>query len=628
MDLTRLQVSHAFAMTRSEQRNEAAKNPSRGGPELPVSGGGGATRLANWLWWLLVGASLAVAMGAWMVWRYHAQVSRLQARLPAMPDVSARPAALDAALREAGRKTLTAKLAHNGVVELARLYHANGYNQEAEACWRILGAEQPQEARWSYYLADLRRTTSDDAGMVSLLEQTVKLAPDYAPAWLKLAEWEFKTGRLETAERDYRRRLALRPADPYARLGLARVALQRDHREEGKQMIEEIVRDVPIFSPAHNLYAEMLAADGDAGGAKKQRFLSRIAGRFREAEDPWLEELQAWCYDPSRLAVWASIDDMTNHGDRGVALLERAIKLAPDDARDYTELGRVYLHLGNAAKALAAFEQGLRLRDAPSDLFAGLSEAHRALNQPEKALEAADRGLALMPDAADLETARGIALEAAGRLDEAVAAYRLVVKQKPNVCEMNYDLGNALLRLGRSEEAYEYLNRALELEPTFPRALIVLGESELEAGRLEEAARYVRPLYDYYPGSVSAQRLMTRWCLQSGVAAARAGRMAEAEGNLRDGLAISPNLPELHGRLGLLYAQQRRFTEALDQLEAYHRLKPAEPMASLFLGQVYANLGRIDDARRVLAEGEQLARQAGDSATAAHCTDVLNQLSK
>jgi Flp pilus assembly protein TadD len=121
---------------------------------------------------------------------------------------------------------------------------------------------------------------------------------------------------------------------------------------------------------------------------------------------------------------------------------------------------------------------------------------------------------------------------------------------------------------------------------------------------------------------------MTRWCLQGGVAAARAGRMADAERDLRDGLAISPDLPELRGRLGLLYAQQRRFPEALEQLEAYHRLKPTEPMASLFLGQVYADLGRTDDARRVLTEGEQLANQAEDSTTATHCRDALAGLPK
>lgn len=596
------------------------------GRSPPVSGGDGPARVATRVRWLLVAACAAAALGAGMLWRRHAAQDQLRASLPVMPDVSAQPAALGTALRAAEQKALSARRSLEGVGELARLYHANGYYQEADACWRILQAKQPREARWCYYLADLRRMASDDAGMVSFLEQTMRLAPDYAPAWLKLAELEFKTGQLDAAERDYRRRLALVPGDPYASLGLARVALQRDRRDEGRRMIEQLVREVPAFASAHNLYAEMLAEAGDADGANMQRFLSRLAGRFREADDPWLEELQAWCYDPSRLAVLAAIEDMTNHGDRGVALLERAMKIAPGDARGYDQLGRVYLHAGNTAKALMSFEQGIKLPNASADLYAVLAQTYVDLSQPEKALQAVEPGLALMPDAPELQTAHGIALQAAGRLEEAVGAFRRAVKLAPNVCEANYNLGNTLLQLGRKDEAYASLKRALELQPTFPKTLIVLGQSELEAGRLDAAAQYLRPLYSYYPGSVSARRLMTWWCLQSGVAAARAGKMEEAERHLRDGLAINPDLPELRGRLGLLYAQEGRFAEARDQLETYHRLQPTAPMASLFLGQVYAHLGRVADARRLLSEGEQLARQSGDKATEEQCTQALRQL--
>lgn len=574
----------------------------------------------------MVAAGVAAALGGGLLWRRHVEREQVRASLPALPDVSTQPAALGTALRGAAQKALSTRQSLEGVGELARLYHANGYYKEADACWRILHAKQPREARWCYYLADLRRMASDDTGMVSFLERTARLAPAYAPAWLKLAELEFKTGQLDAAERDYRRRLALVPGDPYANIGLARLALQHGRRDEGQRLIEQLVREVPAFAQARNLYAEMLAERGDADGANMQRFVVRLCGRFREADDPWLEELRAWCYDPSRLAVWASIEDMTNHGDRGVALLERAMKIDPGDARGYHELGRVYLHVGDAAKALTLFEQGIKLPNASANLYADLSQAYLDLKQPEKALQAAEQGLALMPDAPELHTARGIALQTAGSLEEAIGAFRLAIKFAPNVCEAHYNLGNTLFQLGRKEEAYVSLKRALELVPTFPKALIVLGQSELEAGRLDSAAQYLRPLYKFYPGSVSARRLMTWWCLQSGIAAARAGRMDEAEKRLEEGLAINPEMPELRGRLGLLYGQEGRLAEARDQLEAYHRLQPTEPMASLFLGQAYAHLGRIDDARRLLSEGEQLARQSGDKATEEQCAQALGKL--
>jgi len=584
-----------------------------------ASGRAGPARARTWLRGLAVVLGVAAAVGAGLLWRRQAAWERWRASLPALPDVSTRPPALGAGLRGAEQKALSARAALEGVGELARLYHANGFYREAEACWRILRATQPREPRWCYYLADLRSMASDAAGMATDLRQTLELAPDCAPAWLKLAELEFKAGDLEAAERDYRRRLALVSGDPYASLGLARVALQRGRREEGRRLIEKLVGEAPGFASAHNLYAELLAGQGDADGAAKQRYLSRLAGRFREADDPWLEELRAWCYDPSRLALLASIEDMTNRGDHGVALLERALQIAPDDVRGYSELGRVYLRLGNTAKALTLFEQGSKLPHVPADLYAALSATYVDLNRPEQALAAARQGLAKMPDALELQTAYGSALQASGRLEEAVEAFRRVVQRAPNVCEAHFNLGSALLQLGRTAEAYASLQRALELEPTFPKALLMLGQAELKAGRLETAAPYLRSLYKLYPGSAPAQRLMAWWCLQNGIAAARAGRSDEAERSLREGLEISPEMPELHGRLGLLYAQAGRLAEGRDQLETYHRLKPAEPMASLFLGQVYAGLGRLDDARRLLSEGEQLARQSGDKAAEEQC---------
>ena len=85
-------------------------------------------------------------------------------------------------------------------------------------------------------------------------------------------------------------------------------------------------------------------------------------------------------------------------------------------------------------------------------------------------------------------------------------------------------------------------------------------------------------------------------------------------------------MPELQGRLGLVYAQQGRFDAAATALESYHRLKPEEPMSSLLLGQVYARLGRSSDAIRLAGEAARLARDANDQATLAQANATLRAL--
>jgi HemY protein len=493
----------------------------------------------------------------------------------------------------------------------------------------LLRSEQSREARWSYYLADLRRTAGDDTSLAAFLAETVRLAPDYAPAWLQLADFEFKTGRTEEAETHYRRRLALVPRDAYAKLGLARVALQRGNRTEARQLIEEIVRDTPDFSTAHNLYAEMLSADGQADAAFRQRNLGREAGRFREAPDPWLEELQQWCYDPKRLALLGTAAYQTRRGDRGVSFLQRALQLAPDDPASYQALGTLYLQLGQPEKAQPIFEQGLQLPGRGHDrvmLAVNLAESMRLQQRSADALRVIQAAMVDAPNAYELHGELGALLVDVGRIEESVQAYREAVALAPDDADLNFSLGSNLLALGQREAAIGYLKHSLTLQPTYPKTLILLGHLALDAGQLEEARRYWQPLYDSHPEQPTARHVLALYHFRAGEAAAAKKDLAAAEQHYRDGLAIEPEYAEIQASLGVLFLMQGRPADALPSFEAFHRLRPKDPQSSLFLGQVYAQLGQIAEARKIMTEGEQLALRAGNQETAGYCREILNHL--
>lgn len=586
--------------------------------------------LRRWVGWLtLVAACAALGAGSVVAWRWHRLPDRVQAGLPAPPSLTGQPAALVELLAAAQRKAMVRGTALDGVAELGRVYHANDYPHEAATCWRLLRAEQPANARWCYYLADLARSAGDYVIFEERLRETVELDPDYSPAWLQLAELKFKTGRMDAAESDYRRRLALVPGDPYATLGVARVAWQADRRDEARRLIEQVVRDTPDFPPARNLLAEMLALEGDTAGAAEQRRRARLAGRFREADDPWLNELNDWCRDPKRLYLLSAIQFQTHRGDRGQGLLERAIQLAPHDPAGYELLGSTQLKLGEPAKARETLALGLEQAQGtkPSPMhFVYLAQACRELRQPEEALRVVERGLAEADDAFELHDARGVALGELGRYAEAVEAFRAAIARHPNDATANSNLAMALLSLGQIDEARDWLGRALALQPTHPQALSVLGRMELDAGRLEAAGEYLRPLYETYPEMPEARHLIAAWSRRAGMAAAAANDPAAAERLYREGLSAMPDDAELNASLGVLCLVAGRFDEARAPLEAYHRLRPAEAQSSLFLGQVYARLGRLAEARRILTEGAEIAERSGNSATARFCREILRQL--
>ncbi len=587
------------------------------------------SRLPPWfrVAFLAAGAAILTVAGI-VTWSSYRQPARIAAALPALPDLSGKPAELQDRLQHA-RASATRGHSLDAVAEMGRLCQANGFEAEAAACWQLLHAEQPRNARWTYYLADLRRVASDDAARAGLLARTTELEPTYAPAWLHLADAEFKRGRLADASRAYQERLALLPGDPYARLGLARIALQQGRRDDAREQLQQLVHDVPGFPPGHNLYAESLAADGDPKGAARERRLGVEAGRFRKADDPWLDQLIAWSYDYEQWCLRGTVDLRTGYGDRGESSFERAIQLRPDRLPAYELLGNLYLDLNEAAKARDTCERALRRTTGAkptAKIYANLSRACLMLKQPTEAVRVAREGLVRVGEDFELCDALGTALSEVGEPEAAVKALRTAVACNPGDANANYKLAVALLAVRRLDDAVEALHQSLAANPTFPSTLALLAQIEIDSGRWQSAAQYLEPLFASNPELPEARQKMIYFHLRAGLEAEKNGEVAAAERHYRAGLAIEPNHAELQRRLGVLCLVQRRFADAVAPLETFRHLQPDDAQSALFLGQAYAAVGRREEARQVLTEGAQLAEGAGDAATARHCREVLQQL--
>ena len=578
--------------------------------------------------WLLLAGVAAIALAGAVVWRQQAIVARVQGALPARPEIEGQPAVFRDSLANAEARLKSARTALDGVAELGRLYQANGFNAEAEACWRLLRREQRGEARWSYHLADLLRVKSDYDGMTALLEETLRLAPDYAPARLQLANVQFKSGRFAEAEGHYRRRLEQLPQDPHARLGLVRLALQGGRTDEARTLLERLLADTPHFSSAHNLYAELLAAAGDAAGANRHRWLGRETLRYRDPEDPWLDELLAWCHDYARLCVLGTIESQGERHDRAQDFFERAIRLDPGRSHAYELLAGVYLKRNDAGGARDLLEQALPRLTGPRtpEIYTTLGAAYRALQQPAEAIRVARLGLEEVGAQSELLDALGLALADAGKHDGAIKAWQSALVGNPGAASINHQLARSFLALRRLDDALAALDRSLTLQPTFLPTLLLRGEIELQAGHLEDAGKYLLPAFESHPHEAQARRLLAAWHLRSGTAAEEKNDPALAERHYRDGLAVDENHAELLVRLGLFYLVQARPAEAIGPLASYHALQPESAPGCLFLGQAFAATGRREEAREILNKGAQLADRSGNTRAAEECRRLLQQL--
>jgi cytochrome c-type biogenesis protein CcmH/NrfG len=194
---------------------------------------------------------------------------------------------------------------------------------------------------------------------------------------------------------------------------------------------------------------------------------------------------------------------------------------------------------GQVGPLLALATRSLKDR-RPTDAVHPLQEA--ALLEPSNPLIQHDLGLAL------LET---------GRVAEAIGAFQCAIASKPRYADAHFRMGIALEMLGDLRGAVLAYDRATELLPSLAEAWFRAGSAVYTMGHRKEAIGCFR--------RAATTGRKSRW---GRLGAARAflteDRDEEAEGVLRQTLALDPKNAMGHDLLGNLLAETGRFDEAYD----------------------------------------------------------------
>ena len=167
--------------------------------------------------------------------------------------------------------------------------------------------------------------------------------------------------------------------------------------------------------------------------------------------------------------------------------------------------------------------------------------------------------------------------------------YRQAMAAAEKALQLDPNLAEAHAAVGRIKRGYDWdwagaqasFHKALALEPQ--NSVVLLGASSLEAslGNFEEAVALNRRAVEIDPLSVVAH-------LSLGMHAYYAGQQALAIDAFQKALAISPNAPEAHYLLGLVYLERNQPQQALAEFEKN------QPSSERSVGQAlaYSALGR------------------------------------
>jgi tetratricopeptide (TPR) repeat protein/2-polyprenyl-3-methyl-5-hydroxy-6-metoxy-1,4-benzoquinol methylase len=309
--------------------------------------------------------------------------------------------------------------------------------------------------------------------------------------------------------------------------------------------------------------------------------------------------------------------------DVAIKLIAKAIKVNPDEAAFYSNIGLAWLDLKRFDEALLSFDKALALHprfeealnnrgvalfelkrladallsyDAALALKPGYAEAHNnrgnallGLDRPEEALASFDKALALRPGYAEAHSNRGNALLALERPHDALISYDKALSISPDHVEANYNRGNALLGLKRLDEARVAFITALAVDPGRVSILRQLAGVSDQLDRCDEARRHLDAALQIDANDAETLRAMAVHCIHQ-------ERWAEAESWLRRALAVKPDAAASLRTLGGVLDELKRHDEAWTYLEPALRIDARDVDTLHAIGNHYARQERWAEA--------------------------------
>jgi tetratricopeptide (TPR) repeat protein len=126
---------------------------------------------------------------------------------------------------------------------------------------------------------------------------------------------------------------------------------------------------------------------------------------------------------------------------------KQAIKLKPDYAEAYYNLGHIYFNLHRYTEAADAYKAAVKAKPAYVEAYISLGIVSSMLSRYDEAIEALKKAVKINPKSAEAFYNLGNIYSEFDKTEEAVEAFRQAVKIKPDFAEAHYNLGVACLSL-------------------------------------------------------------------------------------------------------------------------------------------------------------------------------------
>ncbi len=336
-------------------------------------------------------------------------------------------------------------------------------------------------------------------------------------------------------------------------------------------------------------------------------------GTLALREEKWGEAIEqlklAGQRDPEALFYLAQAYNMNGELTSAVQSIERAAKLAPDNAAITQKLGQLLCETPACDQGLLALDRARRLDPSLPHIDFEIGMAQYRLKNLERARGGFER--ALRRDSADTQAAFFLAetLTLQSEWAQARRQYEACARANPGDAKLWYGLGRALVALEEYQSALAPLRRALELNPALIEAHFQMGRALKGVGRDDEGGRELQLFalarqHSGAPSAVSTVRTPKEEAVWSKCRdLLEAGEEAHALRYLGEQSGTTASAPYL---LGALYYSMGRGADAKRLFEQALVLQPKDARVLAYLGRTELEAGALNQAERRLRQALEI----------------------
>jgi tetratricopeptide (TPR) repeat protein len=171
------------------------------------------------------------------------------------------------------------------------------------------------------------------------------------------------------------------------------------------------------------------------------------------------------------------------------------------------------------------------------------------------------------------EFEKGVSADKDGKTDEAIAHYQKAIGSSPDFCPAHNNLGSAYLSRQQFADAQSQFEAAVKANQNDPEAHFNLANVLLLTKHYDPATLEIEEGLKRQPNSAFGQFLR-------GTLYSHTDRPELAEKSLQTAVDLDPKMSQAYLQLVNLYVQQRRTSDAINELQAYLKVFPDAPFSA------------------------------------------------